>query len=136
MLKRSRQREAILDFMKGRCDHPTADDVYLALRKSFPNISLGTVYRNLSLLAELGQIQKISCGNAADHFDPITAPHPHFVCKCCGHVEDLHDVSLDHLIQECSAHCSGKIQSVSLFFEGVCADCLREEEENKEQIYA
>ena len=63
-LKHSKQRDAILEFLMTRKDHPTADTVYQNVREQFPNISLGTVYRNLTLLAEIGQIQKIAIGNA------------------------------------------------------------------------
>ena len=61
-LKYSRQREAIKNYLEGRTDHPTADMVYMAIREIYPNISLGTVYRNLTLLAKQGEISKISCG--------------------------------------------------------------------------
>ena len=60
MLKYSRQREAIKTFLAGRYDHPTAETVYLGIKEEFPNISLGTVYRNLSLLSDIGEIQKLS----------------------------------------------------------------------------
>ena len=69
-LKRSRQRDAILAFLKTRKDHPTADTVYMSVREEFPNISLGTVYRNLTLLTDLGMIQKLSMGaGVPDRFD-------------------------------------------------------------------
>ena len=60
MIKRSRQREAIRQCLTGRYDHPTAETVYMSIKDEFPNISLGTVYRNLSLLSDLGEIQKIT----------------------------------------------------------------------------
>ena len=90
MLKYSRQREAIKRFLMTRTDHPTADTVYVNIKKEFPNISLGTVYRNLSLLASIGEICKISCGDNSDHFDPNTKPHYHFYCRHCGSVQDIH----------------------------------------------
>lgn len=68
-LKYSRQRESIKEFLMTRTDHPTADTVYHQLRKIYPNISLGTVYRNLALLADIGEIQKICTGDGADRFD-------------------------------------------------------------------
>ena len=71
-LKYSRQRESIKEFLMTRKDHPTADVVYENVRKIYPNISLGTVYRNLSLLSELGEIQKLSNFGGADHFDGCT----------------------------------------------------------------
>ena len=67
MIKKSRQREAILQCLVNRYDHPTAETVYLSIKDDFPNISLGTVYRNLSLLSDLGEIQKITV-NATGQF--------------------------------------------------------------------
>ncbi len=71
MLKYSRQREAIKRFLMTRTDHPTADTVYVNIKKEFPNISLGTVYRNLSLLASIGEISKISSAIAPIILIPI-----------------------------------------------------------------
>ena len=68
-LKYSKQRELIYDFLKERKDHPTADVVYQGVKNHLPNISLGTVYRNLMLLSELGEIQKLNIGDRADHCD-------------------------------------------------------------------
>ena len=73
-LKYSRQRESIKEFLTGRTDHPTADFVYENMKQIYPNISLGTVYRNLSLLADLGDIQKLSSFGGADRLMP--APFP------------------------------------------------------------
>ena len=82
-MKYSRQRECIRDFLIHRIDHPTAETIYMNVRETFPKISLGTVYRNLSLLSELGEIQKISTGIGPDRFDGNTAPHYHFICQKC-----------------------------------------------------
>lgn len=89
-LKYSRQREAIKSFLMTRKDHPTADVVYHSLRADFPNISLGTVYRNLTLLADLGEIARLRLGDGVDHFDADTSRHYHFICSECGSVLDLH----------------------------------------------
>ena len=78
-LKYSRQREAIKSFLMTRKDHPTADVVYHSLRADFPNISLGTVYRNLTLLADLGEIARLRLGDGVDHFDADTSRHYHFI---------------------------------------------------------
>ena len=85
-LKYSRQREAIKENLMSRRDHPTADAVYLSIREEYPNISLGTVYRNLQLLTELGELQKIRVGDGLDHFDADTSTHYHFYCNKCGAV--------------------------------------------------
>ena len=74
-LKYSRQREAIKSFLMTRKDHPTADVVYHSLRADFPNISLGTVYRNLTLLADLGEIARLRLGDGVDHFDADSSRH-------------------------------------------------------------
>ena len=81
MLKRSKQRESIKKFLISRYDHPTAETVYMNIKEEFPNISLGTVYRNLSLLADIGEIQKLSTGIGPDRFDGnpcllYTSPSP------------------------------------------------------------
>lgn len=88
-LKYSRQRESIKEFLMTRTDHPTADTVYHQLRKIYPNISLGTVYRNLALLADIGEIQKICTGDGADRFDGQVTPHYHVICTRCHQVMDL-----------------------------------------------
>ena len=80
-LKYSRQREAIKCFLMTRKDHPTADVVYHSLRADFPNISLGTVYRNLTLLADPGEIARLRLGDGVDHFDADTSRHYHFICR-------------------------------------------------------
>ena len=125
MLKHSRQRDSIKACLMGRHDHPTADDIYTDIRKDFPNISLGTVYRNLNLLVELGEIRKLCCGSGPDRFDADTHPHYHFVCTECGEVEDIFmDVS-EELAQTVQKRCGGRIDSHITYFYGVCGECLK-----------
>ena len=88
-IKYSRQRESIKRYLASTREHPTADTVYTEVKKDFPNISLGTVYRNLNLLTELGEAIKISTPDGGDRFDGITEPHCHFFCKECGSVLDI-----------------------------------------------
>lgn len=95
MIKFSRQRESIKNNLMGRTDHPTAETVYSDIRQEYPNISLGTVYRNLSLLADLGEIQKISTENGPDRFDGNPKPHYHFFCTNCNSVLDLKMKNID-----------------------------------------
>ncbi len=123
--KYSRQRESLKHCLSIRCDHPTADALYASIREEFPNISLGTVYRNLNLLVELGEIQKLSFGDGADRFDARVSPHYHFVCRCCHQVSDLpmgHLAEIDHLAQR---YYDGKVESHATTFYGVCGDCTR-----------
>ena len=103
ILKYSRQRESIKASLMNRKDHPTADAVYASIREEFPNISLGTVYRNLNLLVELGEVQKLTFGDGKDHFDADTSLHYHFVCRSCGAVIDLPMEPLSDIDQKAQA---------------------------------
>ena len=122
-LKYSRQRESIKSCLMNRCDHPTADALYTTLREQFPNISLGTVYRNLNLLVDLGEIKKIPSGDGIDHFDYDTSPHYHFVCRQCGCIRDLPMPVSETLEQGAAAFVDGTIEDHSLIFRGVCSSC-------------
>ena len=122
-LKKSKQRQAILDFLSTRKDHPTADTVYSNVREVFPNISLGTVYRNLQLLTEMGTIQKLKFYDGQDHFDYNASPHSHFICDQCGCVLDL-DYELDpSLNRSANANFGGKILGHVIYFHGLCPNC-------------
>lgn len=123
-LKYSRQRESIKNCLMNRTDHPTADALYLAIREEFPNISLGTVYRNLNLLVELGEIMSFSCGDGSEHFDYNTMPHYHFVCKTCGAVMDLPENIVRDTSELLSEPVSGRVDSHTVFFYGECECCL------------
>ncbi len=124
MIKHSRQREAIRLNLTNRYDHPTAETVYSDIKEDFPNISLGTVYRNLSLLSDLGEIQKISTGAGPDRFDGNPIPHCHFQCRRCNSVLDIPFEHQDELNAEASKHFSGIIQGNSIQFYGICPDCI------------
>ncbi len=125
-LKYSRQRESIKSCLMNRKDHPTADALYTSIREEFPNISLGTVYRNLNLLVELGEIQKFSCGDGTDHFDYITSPHYHFVCRHCGKIIDIPMAARKELEAAASAHIQGTVEEHTIFFYGLCEECSRQ----------
>lgn len=123
MIKRSRQRDAIRRNLMGRCDHPTAEAVYMSIKDEFPNISLGTVYRNLSLLSDLGEIQKISVSGRADRFDGNPAPHYHFSCRECGCVMDLDLTLQDDLNQLAAEKFPGIVEGHKILFSGICQRC-------------
>lgn len=123
-LKYSRQREAIKHFLQGRTDHPTADTIYTSLREEYPNISLGTVYRNLALLSEIGEIAKISTGSGAEHYDAVVAQHQHFICNHCHRVYDIHLSNIDSVIAAADRDFPGRIESCQTNFYGICAECL------------
>lgn len=121
-LKYSRQRQAIWEFVRNRDDHPTADTIYVNVRKSYPNISLGTVYRNLMLLKKLGRLRTIETGGGVVRFDPKTEDHAHFICKSCGSISDL-SFDYDNILVSASDNCSGRITGYDAFFYGICEKC-------------
>ena len=123
-LKYSRQREAIMNFLMTRKDHPTADVVYSSVRNEFPNISLGTVYRNLTLLADIGEIARLRLGDGIDHFDADTSPHYHFICKDCGRVIDLKLEALAEVDKLNGTDLEGnRIAGHITYFYGSCSEC-------------
>lgn len=124
-LKYSRQRQVIKDFLMTRKDHPTADTVYMNVRREYPNISLGTVYRNLSLLADLGEIKRLRVGDGVDHFDADTSQHYHVVCTVCGSVTDLKIQGIDRITDIANTSFDGEIQGHVTYFYGLCGDCCK-----------
>lgn len=122
-IKYSRQREAIKEYLMSTKSHPTADMVYVELRKAFPNISLGTVYRNLNFLVEHGEALKLSCDDDKDHFDGNTMPHSHFYCRKCGSVIDFDVPAVDLEKVAEQMNFDGMIESSMTFFHGICSNC-------------
>ena len=122
-IKYSKQRAIILDFLKDRKDHPSADVVYTNVRQVLPNISLGTVYRNLMLLTELGEIRKVQVGDGVDHFDPVTEAHDHFICNECGGVYDLPLREAFDVQRYVTPEFEGEITGYTLNLRGVCKSC-------------
>ncbi|MDE5908874.1 MAG: transcriptional repressor [Lachnospiraceae bacterium] len=123
-LKHSKQRDSIIAFLATRKDHPTADVVYKNVRQSFPNISLGTVYRNLTLLADLGEIARVRVGDGVDHFDYDTSPHYHFICSECGGVSDLDLPIMTRITKAAQENFKGEIEGQVTYFYGRCDNCI------------
>lgn len=126
-LKYSRQRESIMKYLLATKEHPTADMVYLHMRKEFPNISLGTVYRNLNVLTDIGEAIKIPAPDGGDRFDGTIMPHNHFFCTSCRKVLDL-DLDMRNIEQvnkAASQNFDGMIESSTIIFLGKCSDCIQ-----------
>ena len=123
MRKRSRQRELLLEVLRSTTCHPDADWVFSKMREKMPNISLGTVYRNLSLLAREGTILKLATGEQADRFDGCAAPHYHLLCRGCGSVLDLPMPYAEALNTGAADESGCEIEGHSLLFYGKCPSC-------------
>ena len=119
--KFSRQRSAILDFLSTRKDHPTADVIYTNIRLQYPNISLGTVYRNLAALSDEGVILSLSVGDGYEHFDGNSAPHAHLNCKRCGKIYDA-PLKQDILSETAKENDFSSETTVYIVY-GVCSKC-------------
>ena len=130
MLKKSQQRAAIRSYLQTCSDHPTAAEIHQALIKEYPNLSLGTVYRNLNLLADLGQISRIRCEEGMEHFDCETCDHYHFVCRSCGKILDLPMDIITDLDARAESAGVGSVETHSLLFYGRCSACGTEETED------
>ncbi len=122
-MKFSRQREMILNQVKQFPVHPTADQVYTALKADNPSLSLGTVYRNLNLLSEMGELLKIRIADGSDRFDGRTDAHYHMVCDKCSRVFDVELSELDGLNDTVSSKYGHRLTVITLNLNGVCCDC-------------
>lgn len=120
----SRQRECILEALRRTKRHPSASSIYDEVRKEIPNISLGTVYRNLSELSLSGEILKIEAGDGTERYDGNPSQHYHMVCKKCHSVIDIeldYISELDRKVKELSG---AEIDYHSVLFSGVCEKCI------------
>ncbi len=119
----SKQREHILSYIKSVKTHPTANVIYDELRPKFPNLSMGTVYRNLQILSDQGEITKLDFGSTFDHYDGYTNEHSHFVCTSCQQVYDMPgNYPLIDQVQKVTAH---QIEGCLIKYYGLCQDCLK-----------
>lgn len=124
-MKYSRQREMILESVRGCTDHPAADTIYARVRALDPKVSLGTVYRNLNLLAENGQLRKISIPGGSDRFDRTMMEHGHIICTECGAVCDIIPEHLKALDEEINRSTDYVVTRRELILEGICPDCQK-----------
>ena len=124
MIRRvTKQREAILKILRSNRTHPSADQIYDAVRKEIPNISKGTVYRNLQVLREDGAILELNLNGTLSRYEEKQSRHYHFRCEKCGRVFDL-DEPVDTEIDKKVAERTGfKVSSHQTEFRGLCKDC-------------
>ena len=120
--RHSRQRQAVLDAVTARCDHPTADQIYLDVRAKDDRISRGTVYRNLALLSKSGQITHVKVPTA-DRFDARLDRHYHLLCTNCGRVFDAPVPYHSEYDTQVSEETGFQISRHRIIFEGLCPEC-------------
>ena len=118
----TKQRAVILDVLRSVTSHPTADEIYGMVRKKLPRISLGTVYRNLELLTNTGEITRLDRAGIQKHFDGNPMPHHHVRCKMCGKIGDVVPPVALPSVEGAHAH-DFTIQDVEVEFVGLCGAC-------------
>ena len=122
--KHFRKRDAILQCVRATNVHPSADWVFAQLKPSIPDLSLGTVYRNLALFRQQGLITSLGTVQGVERFDGNTDPHVHFICDNCGNVLDLATMQMPaSLTEEARTCCGGTVTGCCLTFTGRCATC-------------
>jgi len=125
------QRQIILEELGKVTSHPTANEVYDMVRKRLPRIGLGTVYRNLELMADTGVILKLEVGGTQKRFDATTEPHYHIRCSSCGKVDDVHIEVQQQINQLAKSASNYEILGHHIEFAGICHDCQNKPEQQK-----
>lgn len=124
--RRSVKRDAMLDLLRSTDCHPSADWIFQQLRPLYPDLSLGTVYRNLNQLCEHGLIKRVGTVNGQERYDGDVTPHAHFVCNCCGSVLDLPpSPPTQGYVEECSKQFGFEATSYEVHVFGLCQACKK-----------
>jgi len=122
--RNTKQLEIVWNAIKEDKSHPTADQIYDKVRKRLPNVSLGTVYRNLQKLVAEEKLQVLMLGRS-QRFDPLVKRHQHFICEKCGQVFDVLVDTKDEIMPARLPHAGFKVTSHQLAFYGACKHCSR-----------
>ena len=122
-LRHSHQRERILEYLCHTGEHPSAEQIYQDLRPEIPGLSLGTVYRNLKLLEELGKVRRVTSFQGVERYDAICCDHIHFLCSRCGRLRDLPGVSLESICGAIPLEQGARAEKLDLTITGICPDC-------------
>ncbi len=125
--RNSRQRQIIMDAVMARCDHPTADQIYLDVREKDEKISRGTVYRNLGILSENDNITNVKVP-AADRYDSRLDRHYHMFCTKCKKVWDAPMSYQEKYDEQIEGETGFQISRHRIIFEGLCPECSKDKE--------
>ena len=122
-LRYSHQRERILEYLCGTHDHPTAEQIYQDLRPEIPGLSLGTVYRNLKLLEDLGKVRRVTAYQGTERYDAICNDHAHFLCESCGRICDLICSNAQALRSAIELDEGYTLNRLDITITGICPNC-------------
>ncbi|MCP4703669.1 MAG: transcriptional repressor [candidate division Zixibacteria bacterium] len=130
--RNSFQRDVILEELRKVKSHPSATALYEIVKKRIPNISLGTIYRNLELLSQKGIIQKLGLNGTEARFDGTIVSHYHISCTNCGRIDDIDDLPYENNEDEMTKIINGyQVSGCHKNFFGICPKCSEEEDNNK-----
>lgn len=124
-MRNTKQRDLILSIVENSCDHPTAEMIYDRARKEIPSLSLGTVYRNLSLLVGQGKIRHVVIPSGSDRYDKTVCTHAHLHCKVCNGVIDVGEGLNDKIARSVESLSGCKIETTDIIFVGICPECKK-----------
>ncbi len=122
-MRYSKQRELIINTVLQNRIHPTAENVYKLLKDEYPELSLGTVYRNLNYLADNNMLKKINVPDGSYRFDGTLSRHQHLICKKCNKVYDVDITELQSVKDRIIKKIGFEIDIDTLAFEGICSEC-------------
>lgn len=130
--KNFRKRNAILHYLQNTTAHPSAETIFTDLKTAIPDLSMGTVYRNLNLFKQQGLVMSVATVKGVERFDANTAPHVHFICDTCDAVIDLHKLHIPEALSAEAEACIGcKVGTCQLSFTGICRTCLNQKEKGE-----
>lgn len=121
-MRETKQRNLILEIINNSCSHLSAEEIYNIAKKQISNISLGTVYRNLNMLFENGNIRKIKLDDNVDHYDNLKKEHNHFICNKCNKIYDVFEKEKNNINLDC-----GIVMNYEKIYKGICNNCIKEE---------
>ena len=132
MKRYSQKRESIKQCLTGTTEHPSAEWVYNQLKPVYPDLSLGTVYRNINQLVADGEVRCVAVVQDKERYDARTEPHTHIICTRCGRVQDVDGAALPcELIDRVQALSGFAVSYINLQFAGICEECRKEQENGK-----
>jgi Fur family peroxide stress response transcriptional regulator len=122
-VRNTKQRKHMLELLQSTKSHPNAFWLYEKMRPAFPNLSLSTVYRNLSILETQGMVQRVACGGTFERYDADVSMHSHFYCKKCGCVYDICTNEAEKKALESLHDNSHQLEGCHITYYGVCQSC-------------
>ena len=123
--KNFKKRNAILEYLRNTTSHPSAETIYTDLKQEIPDLSMGTVYRNLNLFKQQGLVVSVATVKGVERYDANTSSHVHFICDGCDDVVDLHQMKIPATLSEEVENAIGcKVGTCNLSFTGTCRECI------------